>query len=409
MAERLLIVLPYVPYPLRRGTYQRVFHLAEQLGQAFEVDLFCLSSEAEDNAQQPVFDKFCQRLHFAPFSHPAWPRLFPDRLLDPLPTTVQHWKNGACLEALRKFAQGQTYAAVHFCDLVLWPYIHAIFPEHPCRILDRSRVDWLFQTEELNTLPLSFKERLLRRENLWKIARLERSCYRAVAQEIVCGWDDKAFLKQHLGQDDKIFVLANGYNEHYFDAAAWPRQLTHTPSAMFCGALDYTPNVDGLRWYFSDIHQQILDACPAFTLHLVGKSPTAEVKTWAGLKGVELVGEVPDVRPFYQKSWLQIVPLRIGGGTRLKIVESLGVRCPVVSTTLGAQGLQLEHEHDLLLADDAGAFARETLRLLNDQPLRQKLEIQGLAKVAKSYTWPILAQGLTEKYRKLMQSSSNGI
>jgi glycosyltransferase involved in cell wall biosynthesis len=262
--------------------------------------------------------------------------------------------------------------------------------------MDRSRVDWLFQTEELNTLKLNLRERLLRKENLRKIARLEREAYDAIAGMIVCGWDDRDFLQGKLGRTEKVFVLANGYNEVFFDSAEHPRQLTEAPSFLFCGALDYSPNVDGIDWFADEIWPLIHLEMPEAVWRIIGKSPDARSVRWGQLDGVDLVGEVPDVRPYYQSCWAQVVPLRIGGGTRLKIVESLGMQCPVVSTTLGAQGLDLPPGEAILLADEPQDFADGLIRLLRDADLRKGLEEKGLDVVQQNYRWEQLGQKLTE-------------
>lgn len=390
MQSPWLVILPYVPYPLTRGTYQRVFHLTRALGEAVAMDLFCLAEAGEGLDQEHVFTAFTRRYHAEPFQHPPWPRLFPGRLMEPLPSTVTHWRSAGILEALRRFTSEQEYAGVAFCDLVLWPYVKALFPAHPVRVMDRSRVDWLFQTEELATLRLSAKERFLRRENLWKIRRLERSAYRELAGEVVCGPDDKTFLSGKLPDVRRIHVLANGYNARYFDAAKWPRTLTAEPSVLFCGALDYTPNRDCLEWYLEEIHGSILSRISNYTFLIVGRNPQPALKRLADRPGVRLVGEVPDVRPWYQQAWLQAVPLRIGGGTRLKITESLGMRTPVVSTTLGAQGLDLKPGRDIVLADDAAGFAEAVVAVLQDPGRRQELEESGLASVRSAYTWDAL-------------------
>jgi glycosyltransferase involved in cell wall biosynthesis len=280
--------------------------------------------------------------------------------------------------------------------LVLWPYIRELFPDHPCRIMDRSRVDWLFQTEELNTLKLSFKERLLRKENLGKIARLEREAYAALSGMIVCGWDDRKFLQEKLGRSEKVFVLANGYNAAFFDCETHPRQISEAPTILFCGALDYSPNVNAIDWFADAIWPLVHRALPEATWRIIGKSPDARAQRWASMDGVELVGEVPDVRPYYQSCWLQVVPLRIGGGTRLKIVESLGMRCPVVSTTLGAQGLDLVDEKDILLADDEASFSESVVRLLKDEAARKSMEASGLKTVRENYRWEQLGAQLNQ-------------
>ncbi len=399
--KRLLIFLPYVPYPLMRGTYQRVYHLAEELGGHFEVDLFCLSSEPEDASHLERFQKFCHRVHFEPFQNAPWAPFLTDRIRNPLPATVRHWWSDKVLESFRNFTAGHDYDVVNFCDLVLWPYVKSVFPGHPARVMDRSRVDWLFQTEVLNTVKAGWFEKLKMRENLAKIARMEREVRGELALTVVCGPDDKTFLESKLGPCERVFVLPNGANVGFFNADDWPAEPTGMPSALFCGALDYSPNTDGLGWYFEAVHPLVLKQCPEFKVILVGKNPTDAVRKFAALPSVEFAGEVPDVRPYYQKAWMQIVPLRIGGGTRLKIAEGLAMANPVVSTTLGAQGLELVHNEHLLLADAPQAFADAMIRYAKDPGLRRNQGAAGRARILEIYTWGALGMRLADRLNSL--------
>ena len=107
------------------------------------------------------------------------------------------------------------------------------------------------------------------------------------------------------------------------------------------------------------------------------------------------------MRPYYRRAWLQIVPLRIGGGTRLKIVESLSIGTPVVSTTIGAQGLDLVHGHEILLADTVGDFAEQTARLLEDTALRSSIEARGMGIAQARFGWPTLGRQLSQHYTNL--------
>jgi polysaccharide biosynthesis protein PslH len=403
--KKLLIFLPYVPYPLMRGTYQRVFHLAEALGHQFELDLFCLSSEPGDREHLPKFESFCNRVHFEPFQNVPWAPFFTDRIWHPLPVTVRHWWSEKTLQALRDFTAGHDYDVVNFCDLVLWPYIKAVFPNHPARVMDRSRVDWLYQTEVLQTLRQGWLSKLKARENLYKIAALEREVRRELALTVVCGPDDKTFLESKLGPSERVFVLPNGANVGFFNAGEWPPQPTESPSALFCGALDYTPNTDGLAWYFETIHPLVLARRPDFKVILVGKNPTEEVRRFASLPSVDFAGEVPDVRPYYQKAWMQIVPLRIGGGTRLKIAEGLAMANPVVSTTLGAQGLDLHHQEHLLLADSPQDFADAMICYAENAAMRLQHGSAGRQRILDIYTWSALGRRLGDQLNSL---PSNG-
>lgn len=399
---KLLLVYPYVPYPVNRGTYHRVFNLARELARRHEVDLFCLADAAEAAAALPVFREFCARVAFHPFAHPPWPRLFPTRLLEPLPTTVTHWRQPGVQAALDGFAAGRAYDLVHFVDLVLWPYARAL-PASAPRVMDRSRVDLLFQQEELANLRLGLRDRLLRRENLWKLRRLERAAARALRATVVCGPDDETFLRREVDAAAPIFVLPNGVDPDYFAADRFPPAPDAAPTVLFCGALDYTPNVDGLGWYFAHADAALRAARPDRRILIVGKNPVPAVRDLGRIPGVTVVGEVPDVRPYYQRAWLQMVPLRIGGGTRLKITESLSIGCPVVSTTIGAQGLELRDGEHLRLADAPGDFGAALAQLLADAGLRDRLRAAGRAQVLANYTWPRLGARLSAHYETLVQ------
>jgi glycosyltransferase involved in cell wall biosynthesis len=322
-------------------------------------------------------------------------------VLHPTPTTVRHWADPAAHAALAAFTAGRDYDLIHFCDIVMWPYVKRL--PHRCpRVMDRSRVDLMFQTEELRTLPLSARERIGRHENLFKLGFLERDAAAHLAATVVCGPDDEKFLRANVDGSANVFVLPNGCDPTYFDLDSHPPAAPADPTWLFCGAMDYSPNVDGLGWYFDAVDPHVRTVLPRRRIEIVGKSPSAAVRAHAALPGVTVTGEVPDVRPHYQSSLFQIVPLRIGGGTRLKIVESLSIGCPVVSTTIGAQGLDLVHGLHLLLADTPQDFAQAIRRLAGDPHLRQRLRENGRRQVLAHYGWPRLGARLHDFYESLV-------
>lgn len=396
---RLLVIYPYVPYPLIRGTYHRVYNLARELGRYHQIDLFCLD-DGGPASRLAAFD-FCQRVHFQPFAHPRWPRFFPNRLFNPLPATVGHWTSQAAKDDLLKFAEGHDYDAIVFCDLVLWQYA-SLLPRGPLLILDRSRVDWLFQREELHHLDLGPSARLLRRENLLKLRFYERHVARNVHATVVCGPEDEIFLRNQVPCARRIKVLPNGVDDDFFSPDLFPPAPDPAPTLLFCGAMDYSPNVDGLKWYFEKVDPLLRQRVPGRRVLIVGKNPLPSIRHLARHEGVTVTGEVPDVRPYYQRSWVQIVPLFSGGGTRLKIVESLSLGTPVVSTTIGAEGLDLHHGEHLLLGDSPEEFAGQLARLLEDEPLRRHLREAGQRQVLDLYTWKQLGRELSDYYEDLL-------
>lgn len=390
---RILVLYPYAPFPLVRGTFQRTFHLLRELARRNTVDFFALDEDGTAQKHRLIFEAFCRRVHLQPFFHPPWRKLTPTRLLDPVPTTVHHWHDEKAHAALAAFAAGHDYDLILFCDLVMFPYAQAL--PHSCpRVLDRSRVDLLFQTEELKRLRLGLADRLRRREVLFKMRRYEKCVAQTVAATVVCGPDDRHFLREHVKKDASIFVLPNGCDTGFFDQCAHPPKPEPDPTWLFCGAMDYSPNVDGLAWYFDQVDPLVRAHLPRRRINIVGKNPIAAVRAYAHLPGVTVTGEVPDVRPHYQQAWFQMVPLRIGGGTRLKIVESLSIGCPVVSTTLGAQGLELADEQHVLLADTPEGFANAIIRMAADASLRDGLRRDGRDRALMLYDWSRLGSQL---------------
>jgi polysaccharide biosynthesis protein PslH len=394
---KILAVYPYVPYPLDRGAYHRAFHLLKGLCQDHEVDLIALAENGAGKEHANVFAEFCHSVHVVPFQHPDWQKLVPDRLRNPLPSTIEHWNIPALDRAIEDALREESYDAAHVFDIVMARPFLQKFPNIPL-VADRTRVDLQYQLMEQRRMKFTPKTQVLNVENMTKLWRYERWVAKHAALQIVCGPDDETFLRKYVTRRQPIEVIANGVDLEYFKPNASFGPKEPQPTIVFCGAMDYNPNVDGLRWYFAEMHKQIADAMPGLQTWIVGKDPVAEVKSYGKVPGVTVTGGVPDVRPYYQKAWLQVVPIRIGGGTRLKIVESLAMGTPVVSTTIGAQGLDLQHGHDALLADTEFDFIEETLRCLRDTELRNKLVREGKTTVAARLSWDGLGARLRRIY-----------
>lgn len=398
---KLLVIYPYAPWPLDRGTYQRTFHLLRALAKHHEVDFLALTEQGEGGEEKrQVFAEFCRDVEFIPFEHPPWQRLLPHRLFNSMPSHVQHWQQPQVSQAIdRRLVPGR-YDLVHVCDMVLMPYVRK-HQHHTPFVVDRSRVDLQFQLMEMKTLALSWRQRLLRWEGIPKVWRYERIMAREALLEVVCGPDDETFVHDCVSEKAPVLVVANGVDLDYFypESAMEPRE--EKPTVMFCGAMDYSPNVDALRWFFGEIYHLLIEKCPEVQIWIVGKNPLPEVRNYASLRGVTVTGGVPDVRPYYRRAWLQMVPLRIGGGTRLKIVESLAIGTPVISTTIGAQGLDLVHGDNILLADDAPPFAEQIASALADEEKRKGLEASGLATAREKFGWPAIGERLARHYETL--------
>jgi glycosyltransferase involved in cell wall biosynthesis len=244
---------------------------------------------------------------------------------------------------------------------------------------------WKRHAEHARTLFLkmyfqSQYERMLRYE--------ERVCQ--AVKRIVAVSDGDARAMQSLYGVRGVAAVPTGVDLDYF--AARPK-ITHPAGLVFLGSMDWRPNIDAIRWFASDILPLIRRRLPECSLTIVGRRPTTEVLRLAVADArIHVTGTVPDVRPYLWESAVSIVPLRIGGGTRLKIYESMAAKIPVVSTTIGAEGLDVRDGQNIALADSPEAFAERCVALLKDAEARRKQSQAAWEMVSACYSWEVVAR-----------------
>jgi glycosyltransferase involved in cell wall biosynthesis len=197
-------------------------------------------------------------------------------------------------------------------------------------------------------------------------------------------------------------VVPNGVDLDFFRPSA-RSTLREPPTLLFFGAIDYYPNTDAMHFFLRDVFPHLLERYPHVRLCIVGRKPPESISAYRSAN-VEVTGVVDDVRPWLERADVVVVPLRIGGGTRLKILEAMAMGKAVVSTALGAEGLAVTPEHDLLVADDAPAFVAQIGRLLDDPALRLRVGASARRLVASRYSWKAAVEGLSRFYDELLES-----
>jgi glycosyltransferase involved in cell wall biosynthesis len=186
----------------------------------------------------------------------------------------------------------------------------------------------------------------------------------------------------------RISAVPTGVDNDFFRPSG---QVERRPrEIVFTGSMDWMPNGDGIRWFVEAVWPRIRERVPDATLSVVGRNPPAALVAdlREGANGIEVTGTVPDIRPYLERAAVVVVPLRVGGGTRLKIFEAMAMERPIVSTTIGAEGLPLEPGRDIVIADAAEDFAEQTVRLLEDPTASARIAHAGAARVRAQFGWP---------------------
>jgi glycosyltransferase involved in cell wall biosynthesis len=196
-----------------------------------------------------------------------------------------------------------------------------------------------------------------------------------------------------------IHVVPTGVDTAFF-APAGDAPEAASPAAsrslIFTGSMDWLPNEDAMAFFCRDILPLLRSEEPDVTISIVGRAPTPAVRRLASEHGVTVTGRVDDVRPYMRDAAVYVVPLRIGGGTRLKIFEAMAMAKAVVSTTVGAEGLPVTAGEHLLIADEPRGFARGVVRLLRDIDKRRAVEQAARQLVVSKYDWSVVAGDLEE-------------
>jgi sugar transferase (PEP-CTERM/EpsH1 system associated) len=247
----------------------------------------------------------------------------------------------------------------------------------------------------------SFIKRLLYRAQHQRMLAFEGQTIRRFDGVLaVSDADRETFARLYPGAAaHPIHVVPTGVDTSFFAPASLSPDAA-SPAAsrrlIFTGSMDWLPNEDAMLFFCREILPQIRAEEPDVTLSIVGRAPTPAVRRLAGEAGVEVTGRVDDVRPYMRDAAVYVVPLRIGGGTRLKIFEAMAMSKAVVSTTVGAEGLPVTAGEHLLLADEPRAFARGVVRLLRDLEKRRAVEQAARQLVVAKYDWSVVAGDLEE-------------
>lgn len=227
-------------------------------------------------------------------------------------------------------------------------------------------------------------------QQLTKVEKFERNAFRWVDGATAVSVEEAEAIAS-VNHRLPVEVIDNGVDPAYFSPAE-PNQSSR--QLVFTGAMDWRPNQDAAVYFVRRILPLLHERDAGISVTIVGRRPPPHVRELGKVEGVTVTGTVDDVRPFISSAAVYICPLRIGGGSRLKILEALAMQRPVVSTTVGAEGLEVSNGKDILIADTPREFAGQVETLLAEPSLGRQLATAGRQLVQRRYRWGIMAEKL---------------
>jgi glycosyltransferase involved in cell wall biosynthesis len=268
--------------------------------------------------------------------------------------------------------------------------------------------DWHNIESELMQRYSEGEPNLLRQAYAAKTARLMRGFERRATHDfdahLVVSEKDAERLRT-LNPDVRVFVIENGVDTSYYSDAQIGRGagLPGKRRIVFVGSMDYHANIEGVVKFAREVWPRLRSRQPNLVFTIVGRDPSREVRELAQTPGIEVTGTVDDVRPFYRNAVASVVPLNVGGGSRLKILEAMAAGVPIVSTTLGAEGLNVQHGKNILIADTNEQQIEAIVRLIENEEQQKQLVDGGHALVSSHYDWSRLGALLFQTYEELLK------
>ena len=383
---RIAAFTPYLPYPPDEGGKIRSYHLLQALAAHSDMDLYTVYYGKRPS--QAAIEAVREHYHRVVLFHLEKPRRTRDRIrriLASLPRSVEHFHTAHSLQQARRHLENGQYDLVIADEIHMTPYAELALDT--ARIVSRQKVDHVHFREMAKARPWGLEKVLdhIEAAQLQQYERAKMPFYQAC---VVCSQHDATLVRRDA-PGIPVVVIPNGADLTAFIPSGRPR--ARVPTLLYVGSMHYYPNIDAVRFFFEETYGLIQQDAPGVRVQIVGHGPTPETQQLGHLPHVEVTGTVPDVRPYYEQASVFIVPLRLGGGTRLKIVEAMAMGLPVVSTTVGAEGLDVHPGEDILIADDAATFARSVLKLLSNPDLRDSIA-KGGRLLARRYDWQELAK-----------------
>lgn len=401
---RILIVTPSIPYPPNWGFGIRVYQIIRELSRRHTVSVLCYSNAGEDD-KVAALAAVCHSVHTVPARLPTAQAkrvaqalsMFRRRSFQTAGVRTREMQQLATeLLTAEQFDLVQ-FESSQMSWLELPPGVVSVVDEHN---IEYELLQRMYQTET------SRLRKLYNWTEFRKFRREERGSWARADGCVVTSDREQVILSETEPEPDKpVHVAPNGVDIEFFNAGDVPVDAN---SIVFTGLLHYRPNIDAVTYFTKQILPHIVQRRPDVVFSIVGLGAPSEVTRLAG-PNVRFVGEVPDIRPYALGAGALVVPLRMGSGTRLKVLDGLAMQKGLISTSLGCEGIAVVDREHLLVADDAEAFAAAVLSVLDDPALAEQLGRHGRALVEAKYSWVSIVEDLERFHRQVIdRASSNG-
>jgi len=399
---RLLMLTPSLPYPLHQGGAIRNYGIIHGLHAAgHDITLLSFHDSSLTIDSTPLIN-LCSQIETVPFPQRATSQRLRELALSAQPDLANRLRSAEFSHRLQSLLTQKKFDLIQFEGLEMAAYLPLTQDSGAKLCYDAHNAEYALQRVifevDLST-PLRWPSAAYSLIQSNRIAHFER----LVCQQVDCVIavsDEDAETLRHLCPDARISVIPNGVFADEYDETGEYLDLGKNV-ITFTGKMDYRPNVDAMLWFTGSIFPQVQKRVPDARLYIVGQKPHPRLESLREKPNIELTGWVPEIRPFLHATSVYIAPLRMGSGTRLKILEAMAAGCAVVATNLAAAGLPQAVKNAMVIANQEAEMSESIVALLQDDTRRKTLGQAAQIAIKNHYDWSLLIPRLLSTYKEI--------
>jgi len=394
---KILIILPYIPTPPTFGGALRNYHILKHLTQNHDVKVAGFYGSGSPEEFLEYFPELKDRIYFV---NRRW-KGKRTRLVQVFSLFTSHssWYytgySNELMSIVKNLASNENFDIIQAESPVMARYQPDGF--HALRIMDAHNVEHdnlrrMAEVSESRIMGLyySINYPKIKNEELF-VAEKQDAIFTTSNR-------DKSLFDKEI-PNVKKFVIPNGVDTDYFKSNI---QECEPNALVFTGLMEYAPNADGILYFLDSIFPRIQRQIPDIKIYVVGKKPPKALKDREN-SNIVVTGFVEDVRPYIERASVYVVPLRMGGGTRLKVLEALSMKKPVVTSSIGCEGIDVIHNETALIKDKPDEFADSVVKLVKDKGLRSRLSKAGYEFVKEHFDWRVIGKNIDHAYNSLIK------
>ncbi|MCH7504372.1 glycosyltransferase [PVC group bacterium] len=391
---KILFVVPQIPFPIDTGAKIRTYNHIKNLSALHSVSVIGFAGH---RATLEGFEKLLGKVKIIGVKRKnSWMDRLESLIMSffsKKPYVVLKYDCAKMREVLKSKVRDGEYDIVHFDHIHMAQYVDLV-PDIPA-CLDEHNVEYIIAERLCEKLPFGLKKFFVK----WQASKMKAyekeriDKFRAVFTVSLTD----ANLLEKLSHKGAVHVASNGVNCRDF---AYQMNTRKPQQLVFIGSLDWWPNIDAMKWFFTDIWGSLSQALPRLTCSIVGRKIHSSLKTYFADEKISVYQNVEDIRPYFLDADILIVPIRIGGGTRIKILESMALGRPVVSTTIGAEGIEAEDKKEIMLADTPKAFIEKISLLTQSKDDYLRIAESARKLVEEKYDWAQIAREMARVYQE---------